>query len=49
MLLNFSFTFVGFVDDKGQARDSFPQIRGMFSGNGVLDMDGDMVVKMKKR
>ena len=49
VLLAFDFEPVGFVDEQGRSRKDFPGLRQTYSGSGVLAMDGDMRVRIKKR
>jgi cytochrome P450 len=49
MLLNFDFEFLQFVDAEGKPSAQFPGLRDAYSGTGVMVMDGDVRVKMKRR
>jgi cytochrome P450 len=49
VLLNFDFEFLYFVNAEGKAGTQFPGFRDAYSGTGVMVMDGDVRVKMKRR
>ena len=49
VLLNYDIQPISFIDEQGNERDKFPGLAKRFGGNGVMTMDGDMKMKMKKR
>lgn len=49
VLLNFDLEFVEYVDEKGKRVNKFPGLREGFTGSGIIMMDGDLKVKMKRR
>jgi cytochrome P450 len=49
ILLNFEFEVLGFVDVKGKPSGEFPGLKDAYSGSGVMGMDGDIRVKIKRR
>lgn len=49
VLLAFEFEVIGFVDEHGKSKAKFPGLRQAYSGTGVVAMDGDVKVKMKRR
>jgi cytochrome P450 len=49
VLLNFDIKPAGFVDGQGRETDSFPGLAKSFQGTGVMMMQGDMRVRMRRR
>jgi cytochrome P450 len=49
VLLGFAIKSVGCVDVNGKPIDKFPSIRDGMGGSGVIVMNGDVKVRMKKR
>jgi hypothetical protein len=49
VLLTFEFEVVRFVDGQGKTRKGFPGIKQAYSGTGVVAMDGDIKVRMRRR
>ncbi|OCK85342.1 cytochrome P450 [Lepidopterella palustris CBS 459.81] len=49
VLLSFDFEFVEFLNEQGKSTERFPGLREGYSGSGVIAMDGDMSVRMRRR
>lgn len=49
VLLRFQFDLVGYVDGEGKSRTEFPGLRKAFAGTGIMGMDGDVRVKIRRR
>lgn len=49
VLLTFDFEFLGYVNQDGKPRKNFPSLKQAYSGTGVLQMEGDMKVRMKRK
>lgn len=49
ILLTFEFEVLGFTDEKGKRKITFPGLRKAYSGSGMMAMDGDITVRMKRR
>ena len=49
ILLTFEFEVLGFTDENGTNRATFPSLRKAYNGTGVMSMDGDITVRMKRR
>jgi Cytochrome P450 len=47
-LLEFDLQGLGYVDQKGMSTEKFPCFVQAFSGSGVIAMDGDVKVRMKR-
>lgn len=48
VLLGFEFEVLGYVGESGRKRDKFPTLRHGYSGSGVICMEGDIKVRMKR-
>jgi hypothetical protein len=48
LLTKFEFKVGGFVDSDGKSRDFFPGLRDAYGGTGVMSMDGDLNVTIKR-
>lgn len=48
VLTRFEFGVGGFIDDSGKERDTFPGLRDAYGGTGVMSMEGDLRVRVKK-
>lgn len=49
MLSNFDFEVLSYLNEKGKPTDRFPGLREGFSGAGVMVMNGDFKVRIKRR
>jgi hypothetical protein len=49
VLLNYDIEPIGFVDKQGQEMDEIPIFESRFAGSGVLPVNGDLKVKIKRR
>jgi hypothetical protein len=49
VLTKFEFEVGGFVDLNGKERTTFPGLRDAYGGTGVMSMDEDMMVKIRRR
>lgn len=49
VLTRFEFEVGGFCDDGGEERSTFPGLRDAYGGTGVMSMEGDLRVKVRKR
>lgn len=49
ILLTFEMETLGFVNEKGQEMGRFPALRDGYTGSGVIVMDGDVRVRMRRR
>jgi len=49
VLLSFDIENLGFVDEQGKSTETFPGLRKAYAGSGIMAMDGDMRVKIKRR
>jgi hypothetical protein len=49
VLLNYDIEPVNFVDGQGKETERFPVFERRFAGSGVLPVDGDLKVKIKRR
>jgi hypothetical protein len=49
VLLNYDVEPINFVDKQGKEADKFPTFERRFAGSGVLPVDGDLQVKIKRR
>lgn len=49
VLTRFEFKVGGFCGDNGKDRSTFPGLRDAYGGTGVMSMEGDLRVKVKKR
>jgi hypothetical protein len=48
VLTRFEFEVAGFVGEGGVEKSSFPGLRDAYGGTGVMSMDGDLRVKIKR-
>jgi len=49
ILLDFDFEVLGYVEENGKPRTKFPGLRDAYAGSGVMAIDGDIRVRMKRR
>ena len=49
VLMTFDFEVLGFVDEKGKSKKTFPGLKQAYSGTGVVLMDGDVKLRMRRR
>lgn len=49
VLLTFDLEVLGFLDAQGKAKKSFPGIKQAYSGTGIVAMDGDIKIRMRRR
>jgi hypothetical protein len=49
VLLNYDIEPINFVDGQGKETDKFPVFARRFAGSGVLPVEGDLYVKIKRR
>ncbi len=49
VLLNYDIQPLNFLDGSGKEIDKFPCLAKRFSGNGIIALEGDMKVRMKRR
>ena len=50
VLLNYDIEPINFIDGQGnEKRERFPVFERRFAGSGVLPVDGDLKVKIKRR
>jgi hypothetical protein len=49
VLLAFEFEVIEFVDEHGKSKARFPGLKQAYSGTGVVAMDGDAKVRMRRR
>jgi hypothetical protein len=49
VLLNYDIQPLDFLDGQGKQMDEFPELAKSLARNGILAMEGDMRVKMKRR
>jgi hypothetical protein len=49
VLLNYDIEPIGFVDGQGKESNKFPVFKRRFAGSGVMPVDGDLHVKIKRK
>ncbi|KAF2397932.1 cytochrome P450 [Trichodelitschia bisporula] len=49
LLLAFDFEALGFIGENGEPRETFPSLRKQFAGSGIVNMEGDVKVRMRRR
>jgi cytochrome P450 len=49
VLLSFELEPLNFLDGQGRETEKFPGLARQFNGNGIMTMEGDMMVRIKRR